>query len=345
MLLTCSPRDHRHTFTNADPKEYGFSSDKLDTLANFLEEEGSSSMLILVDGKIIFEWGNTNQVHTIHSIRKPMLNSIFGIAVQKGLIDTNSTIADLGIEDDSILSPQEKRARIADLLKSRSGIYHSSAAVSEGMLYGKPERNSYEPGEHYYYNNWDFNVLGYILEQKTGKSIFELYHEQVAKPLGMHHFDGSYSSFDVDSITHEADFQFPSTSGFYQYERSKSRYPAYHFRMSSRDMALYGQLYLNSGKWLKQQIVPESWVKVSTKPHSTYNEQYGLAYGMLWSVLKETKNREAGSFYHTGTGVHMLGIYPSSDMVFVHRVDTEKEFTFDNNDLLKMIDLVFEAKL
>jgi hypothetical protein len=31
--------------------------------------------------------------------------------------------------------------------------------------------------------------------------------------------------------------------------------------------------------------------------------------------------------------------------VLVHRVDTEKEYTFTGNDLLTMIDLVFEAKL
>jgi hypothetical protein len=42
--------------------------------------------------------------------------------------------------------------------------------------------------------------------------------------------------------------------------------------------------------------------------------------------------------------MHMLGVYPSSDLVFVHRVDTESDFSFQEEDLYKMIDLVFNAK-
>jgi len=212
------------------------------------------------------------------------------------------------------------------------------------MLSGKPERDSRQPGSYYYYNNWDFNVLAHILEKQTEKTIYELYKEQIAKPLGMHHFDGTYISLDADSIEAEEEFEFPQTSGFYQYEKSQSKYPAYHFRMSAKDMALYGQLYLNKGNWKGKQIIPESWIDQSIIPHSVYNERFGLAYGMLWNVLAPTENRARGSFYHTGTGVHMLGVYPSSNMVFVHRVDTEKEYFFTGDDLLTMIDLVFVAK-
>ncbi len=345
LIFACTTNHEIYTFEYAEPEDHGFSQSGLDSLSAFLEEKGSSSMLLMVDEKIIFEWGDTEQVHTIHSIRKSMLNSIFGIAVNEGLIDTNATLSELGIDDIHGLTDGEKSARVADLLKSRSGVYHSAAAVSEGMLRGKPERNSKEPGSHYYYNNWDFNVLGHILEEKTGESIFELYNEQIAKPLGMHHFDVRYETFDADTIQNESEFKLPLTSGFYQYERSKSKYPAYHFRMSAKDMALYGQLYLNKGKRNGSQIIPESWIEESTKPHSIYNERFGLAYGMLWNVLAPTESRSGGSFYHTGTGVHMLGVYPSSNMVLVHRVDTEKEYTFTGNDLLTMIDLVFEAKL
>ncbi len=342
--VSCSPNHQKNQFEYSSPSENGFTESGLDSLSAFLDEAGSSSMLILVNGKIAYEWGNTEQVHTIHSIRKSMLNSVFGIAVQDGLIDTNATIAELGIDDIYHLSDLEKSAKVADLLKSRSGVYHPAAAVSEGMLRGKPKRDSHQPGSYYYYNNWDFNVLAHILEQQTGKTIYELYEEQIANPLGMHHFDGTYISLDVDSIEAKEEFDFPQTSGFYQYEKSKSKYPAYHFRMSAKDMALYGQLYLNKGNWKGKQVIPEQWIEQTTKPHSVYNKRFGLAYGMLWSVLAETENRAGGSFYHTGTGVHMLGVYPSSNMVFVHRVDTEKEYTFTGDDLLTMIDLVFEAK-
>ncbi|MDZ7694816.1 MAG: hypothetical protein U5K69_27480 [Balneolaceae bacterium] len=37
---------------------------------------------------------------------------------------------------------------------------------------------------------------------------------------------------------------FPQVDGFYQFEPDRSRYPAYHFRMSAYDLALYGTLFL-----------------------------------------------------------------------------------------------------
>lgn len=337
-------RQPSHLSTIA-PSEAGFDKLKLDELSDYLEASGSSAMMILVDGKKAFEWGNTERRHTIHSIRKAILNSLYGIKVHEGVIDTNSTIGELGIDDIRGLSVEEKSARVADLLKSRSGIYHSAAAVSEGMLRGKPERGSHSPGEYYYYNNWDFNVLGAILELQTGKSIFRLFFEEIAVPLGMKDFKGEYASLDLSTIGEEEPFHFPETDGFYQYEPSKSGFPAYHFRMSARDLALYGQLYLQKGQWKGEQIIPKSWIEDSTSPYSVYNPAYGIAYGMLWNVLMKTDRRSSRSFYHTGTGVHMLGIYPASELVLVHRVDTEGPYDFGNNDLYGMLDRVWGARL
>lgn len=59
----------------------------------------------------------------------------------------------------------------------------------------------------------------------------------------------------------------------------------------------------------------------------------------------KTKNRSASSFHHTGTGVHMLAVYPKSNMVLVHRVDTEKEYSFGEKEFYEMIDLVWDAKI
>ncbi len=236
-------------------------------------------MLLLVDGEIIFDWGKTSKKHTIHSIRKSLLNSLYGIAVSSGIIDTTTTLRELGINDiEPELSENELNARIADLLKSRSGVYHHAAGVSKGMLIGMPKRDMHLPGEHFYYNNWDFNILGAILEQKTGESIYDLFNEEIAIPLGMHDYKGRFRSIDGES----EDEEIPRTDGFYQYEYSKSKYPAYHFRLSARDLALYGQLYLNMGEWNGQQILAREWIEKSTIPYSLYNPDYGIA----WAEIK-----------------------------------------------------------
>jgi len=344
ILIGCSSctQIQKHSFSYAEPESMGFSTERLELLTSHLEKSGASSMLLMVEGKVIYEWGETDRKHTIHSIRKCLLNSLYGIAVSEGIIDTSMTMQELGIQDiEPPLTGSELQARVADLLKSRSGIYHHAAAVSEGMLMGMPERGTHLPGEHYYYNNWDFNVLGAILEQETGKSVYELFREQIALPLGMHEYRGTYASIEVDS----EDVDIPDTDGFYQHEPSKSRYPAYHFRMSARDLALYGQLYLQEGIWEGSQIVPAPWIEASTRPLTVVNSRYGLARGMLWGVILPREEGEVPAFYHTGAGIHMLGVYPSSRLVLVHRVDTENYIDYKPDDLYKMIDLVFNAKM
>ncbi len=328
------------TLEHIDPAEKNFSKNKLDSLDIFLKNAGSSSLLILVDGKIVHEWGNTNKKHLIHSIRKTLLNSLYGIFIENGTIDTTLTLKKLKIDDiEPRLSDLEKSATIADLLKSRSGIYHNAAAVSEGMLNNRPERGSRKPNEFYYYNNWDFNTLGFILEKLTGESIYKLFYEHIAQPLNM-----DYCNNYITVENPSENWNIPDVDGFYQYETNNSKFPAYHFRLSSKDLALFGQLYLQEGLWEGKQIIPKKWIEVSTKPYSVTNKYYGIGYGMLWNVLIPTENRPSKSFYHTGTGVHMLGIYPASGLVLVHRVDTEKDYNFNEEDFYKMISLVWGSK-
>lgn len=327
-------------FSYAEPESAGYSSEKLELLKDHLEASGSSSMMILIDGKVIFEWGETDKKHLIHSIRKSMLNSLFGIAIGNGQIDTTKTLRELGINDINPLSEQELDARVADLLKSRSGIYHNAAAVNNAMLRDRPERGAHKPGEYYYYNNWDFNALGAILEQETGRKIYEMFYEEIAQPIGMLDFEGEYVNIDGE----DENAELPDADGYYQYEKSQSKHPAYHFRMSSRDMALFGLLYMNYGEWNGKQIIPREWIDASTQPYSVYSPEYGNAYGMLWRVRVPGENTKRNSFFHTGLGIHMLGIYPDSKLVMVHRVNTEEDFNYNEGDFYKMIGLLFNSR-
>ena len=331
----------KYPFTYADPEAKGYTKEGLAALKQHLEERGSSSMMIMIDGEVIFEWGDTHKRHLIHSMRKALLNSLYGMAIARGQVDTTMTLRQLKMNDVGGLSENELNARVADLLKSRSGIYHNAAAVNNAMLKDRPARDTHKPGEAYYYNNWDFNALGAILEQQTGKHIYELFYEDIALPTGMYDYKGEYTIIDGES---EEDVDIPDTDGLYQYENSKSKYPAYHFRMSARDLAIYGQLYMNYGRWNGKQLIPKNWIDVSPKPYSVYSPQYGNAYGMLWRVRVPDENTVRNSFFHTGVGIHMLAVYPDSKLVLVHRVDTEGEITFTEGDFYKMLRLVSAAR-
>ena len=339
LLLPRAVSAQQTVLERTTPAEAGFSEAGLAELERFLEVAGSSGMIILHEGRIVFEWGDTRREHAIHSIRKALLNSLIGIHVARGVVDTSATIAQLDIDDIGGLTPAERRARVADLLRSRSGVYHDAAAEAETMIAGRPARGAHAPGEQFYYNNWDFNVLGAITERASGRSVFELFRDEIARPLGMSGYHGVYDSIDASVPV----LGFPAMDGFYQYERDRSRYPAYHFRMSARDLALYGELYRLGGAWRGEQIVPADWIAASTRPHSITDAEYGLAYGMLWGVVVPDSTDDTPSFFHTGAGVHMLGVYPESGIVFVHRVDTEAGADFDEASLYRIISLVFAA--
>lgn len=183
--------------------------------------------------------------------------------------------------------------------------------------------------------------MGAILEQQTGESIYELFLKEIAEQIGMSDYKGKYVKIDGEA----EDVEMPKADGFYQYEKSKSKYPAYHFRMSTRDLARYGQLYLNNGKWNNKQIIPKDWIKASLTPSSIYNDVYNLGYGMLWKLRLTEDKKEVVSFYHTGVGIHMLAIYPELKMVLVHRVDTENNYDYDKKKIYRMLPLVMNSKI
>lgn len=72
-------------------------------------------------------------------------------------------MAELGIDDNEPrLTDEEKRATVHDLLKARSGVYHPALYETARMKEKRPPRHSHASGTFWYYNNWDFNVLGTI---------------------------------------------------------------------------------------------------------------------------------------------------------------------------------------
>jgi CubicO group peptidase (beta-lactamase class C family) len=313
----------------------------LDELREFLRTSGSDSLLLVYDGKVFFEYGDIRRKLLLHSMRKPLLNALYGIYEARGLIDMQETLAGIGVDDIApSLTAEEKTAALADVLKSRSGVYHPAAAESEGMAQSRPARGSHAPGTHFYYNNWDFNVAGHILQRAAGRRLYDVFDDEIAKPLGMLDYRNRIVVPDADGGIAD-----PDADGYYQYEPERSRFPAYHFRMSAHDLALFGQLYLNRGQWRGKQIVPAEWIARSTQPYSEVQPEYGIAYGMLWDVLVPDSPEEAPSFYHTGVGIHMLGVYPKHKLVMVHRVDTEQAYRFNDADLYRIIRMMHAARL
>jgi CubicO group peptidase (beta-lactamase class C family) len=79
---------------------------------------------------------------------------------------------------------------------------------------------------------------------------------------------------------------FRSADGGYQ-RGPESRHARYPLRMSARDLARFGVLYLRKGAWGNQQLVPRAWVEESTQPFSNTGR---CGYGYMWWVAAERKS-------------------------------------------------------
>ena len=290
----------------------GYTQQKLDSLTGFLKNNlETTGMLVLKNGKILYEYGDTEEVSYIASCRKSVLSILYGKYVENGTIDLNQTIGEIGIDEDKGLLDIEKSATVDHILNSSSGVFLEP--VNGG--YDKRnilERGSIKPGEYFVYNNWDFNVAGAILEMKSGKSIYQDLEEQLAIPLG-------FQDWNIKNQKKK-------------HKKSKSRYPAYHIYISTRDMAKIGQLMLNKGKWNGKQIISEKWIETITTPvipTKTINERYGgnesspyqFSYGYLWWLIDNFKHHPdfEGAYMARGWGGQFITVLPKLNMVVVHK--------------------------
>ncbi|MGE5616827.1 MAG: serine hydrolase domain-containing protein [Bacillota bacterium] len=282
---------------------------RIEEARRYAETIGSAAVMILDRGEIVAQWGDVERRYKCHSIRKSLLSALIGIHVENGAIDLGARLSELGIDDREGLTPREKAATVLDLVMARSGIYHPTGHETEYMKNLKPARGSHGPGTWWCYNNWDFNALGTIFEQLTGRGLFDEFRDRIAKPLGMQDFrydegrkDGEYVSF--DTTVHRA----------------------YPFRMSARDLARFGLLYLQGGRWEGAQVVPEKWVRMSVRPYSHAGERG--AYGYMWWVARDDihfpqMSVPPGTYSARGAGGHYVVVIPALETVVVHRVDTD----------------------
>jgi CubicO group peptidase (beta-lactamase class C family) len=328
----------------ANPEAAGYRSPKLEAVEQMLYRLPTTSMLVVVSGRILYSYGDIGQVSYLASARKSILSMLYGKYVANGTINLDRTIGELGIDEADGLLPAEKTTRVRDLLISSSGVYHPAGSPG-GDTSDVPARGSQRPGTYFYYNNWDFNVAGAVFEKLTGKTVFEAFVTELAGPLQLQ------------------DFQL-SRQRMMGYE-NQSRYLAYHFFLSARDMARLGLLMARGGQRKGEQIIPASWVKESTRQYVKAADLHGvfkngpLGYGYLWWTAESRTGPEwAGSFLAAGNFGQYILVLPALDMVIVHRRAVTDEFAIARNlgktefeppgvrlpDFLKVADVVVSGR-
>ena len=296
----------------ATPEAAGFSSEAVAAARQHwqsIPDAPISAFMLVYKGRILASFGSESRQFWCHSMRKSFLSALYGAHVEEGRIDLEMTLEELGIDDSTPLTRAEKQARVVHLLKARSGVYIEAACEAQSMKDARPPRGSHPPDTFWYYNNWDFNALGTIFRQETGRDIFGEFQERIARPIGMQDFQPALCE--------------------YAYEWNLSNHPCYTFRMSTRDRARFGQLFLQNGRWGERQIVPEEWVAESTRAHSQA-DMPGRGYGYMWWTyepeffplfIEDPRLHTLRGYAASGYGGQAILVLPDADMVIAFSVD------------------------
>lgn len=159
----------------------GWDLQKIDEAFRYACEMGTTTLVIVTDGKVVRSMGDITVPYNVHSVRKALLSALVGQHAGTGSsqINLESTLAELGIDDDPHpLKDLQKKATVLHLVKSISGINHLAAAEGGLMQKDKDRLLGKKPniaGIKWAYNNWDYNALTTIFMQETGLSVYQAF--------------------------------------------------------------------------------------------------------------------------------------------------------------------------
>ncbi len=249
------------------PESVGLDGAKLEEIARVAEEGKSRCLVIVRDGKLAGEWyfrGSTPETaQNVFSVTKSISSTLVGIAQDDG---------DLEISDRaSTWIPEWKgtpsdEVTVRDLLSNDSG-REWSAGIDYVQLVQAPDKTAFAvglsqsepPGTVWAYNNSAIQTLQPVVAGATGHDVISFARERLFAPLGMTHTE----------MTADA-------SGGAQMFQG--------LRTTCRDLARFGTLFLERGRWGSEQVVSADWVDAATGRSST---DLNAGYGYLWWLNRE----------------------------------------------------------
>jgi CubicO group peptidase (beta-lactamase class C family) len=295
-------------WTISTPEEQGLRSELLVEMMAHIRERSYhiDSILIVRNGKLVFDayfWPfSKNQKHIIHSCTKSVMSALIGIAIDKGYIQNvdqpiTEFFPDKAVADFDGL---KKTITLKNLLTMSSGLkcrdsylYRWSGLFE--MRYS-PDWAQYvldlpmaeAPGEKFEYCNGVSYLLSVIIQNKTKMRTLDFARKHLFDPLGITDIRWAQSPQGVDVGYGE-------------------------MWLTPHDMARFGWLYLNKGRWENQQIVPSAWVEASTRGHMPATIFH--RYGYQWWI------DSAGYYAAVGYKGQRIFVVPKKNMVAVFTGD------------------------
>ena len=205
--------------------------------------------VILRHGKVIAEgtwapYDTLNRPHMLYSHSKSFTSTAIGFLVDDGKLDLDARVLSF-FPDKAPANPSDnlKALRVRDLLTMNVGASFSDAERKDingdwvkAFLANDIEK---EPGTVFKYDSCATHMLAAIAERVSGMKLMDFLKARLFDPLGM---KSPWSTVSPTGI---------ACGGW-------------GMNMTTRDLARFGQLYLDQGVWEGKRILSREWVVAAT---------------------------------------------------------------------------------
>jgi len=280
-----------------------------------------SSVLVARQGRPVYEeyFGRSDSATLVNtrSATKTVTGTLVGIAIDKGfLAGVDAPIMGYFSDKHPVQNPDPRKERITveDFLTMSSLLecddFNPMSRGNEERMYTiedwvqftldlpikgfpswttKPADAPY--GRAFSYCTAGVCSLGAVLERATEMAVPEFANRYLFGPLG------------IDRVQ-------------WGYAPSGTAMTGGGLELTGRDLLKLGQLHLNDGVWNDARILPEEWIRTSTRAHVRVDDE--TEYGYLWWLRSFESGRErVGAYLMQGNGGNKIAVFPSLDMVAV----------------------------
>jgi CubicO group peptidase (beta-lactamase class C family) len=308
------------SFPRSTPEAQGIPSSSILEFLQAAEErvDALHSFMVVRHGEVVAEgwWAPyaANEPHMVFSLSKSFTSTAVGLAIGEGKLTLDDPV--LGFfPDEAPADPSDnlKAMRVRDLLTMSTG--HHEDAI-RGFPYDADDSVvkrflalpvAHKPGTSFLYNTPASYMLSAIVQKVTGQTVLDYLRPRLFEPLG------------IADPAWEASKQGISLGGF-------------GLSVRTEDIARFGQLYLQKGRWKGRQLVPEAWVEAATarqmsngsSPTSDWEQGYGYQF---W--------RSRHGFYR-GDGAH------GQFCIVMPQYDAVVAITSGTRDMASVMNLVWD---
>ncbi|WP_047246794.1 serine hydrolase domain-containing protein [Maribacter thermophilus] len=294
----------------------GFEKEPYHKILGPTKKRGGPAGMILKNGYVVASWGDTKRVDMTFSVTKSFLSTTAGLAFDKELIaSTADKVADY-VWDGTFEGTHNSEITWKHLLQQNSawsgelwgGKDWADRPPSTGTIDDWKFATPNKPGSVMEYNDVRVNVLAYALTHVWRKPLPQVLKENLMDKIGAsttwrwYGYDHAWTVIDgikMKSVTGGGH----SGAGMF---------------INTEDMARFGLLFLNNGKWKGQRLLSDKWIQMAIEP-SEPNVNYGY---MWWLNKKGDRHWEGISedvYYAAGFGGNFIVIDRKNDLVVVTR--------------------------